>query len=131
MTSKTSGILYKPFGIVGGIVAGKIASAAFTKVWAQTRHDGTAPTPRSADATMGQAVLAAVLQGAIFTGTSAVFQRLSAGAFERWAGEWPDDRKPPKPAKESKPAKETKKSKAAKLPAATASEDGPVAGSQA
>jgi hypothetical protein len=121
MTSKSAGVLYKPFGIVGGIVAGKIASAAFTKVWARTRYDGIAPTPRSADATTGQAVLAAVLQGAIFSGTSAVFQRLSAGAFERWAGEWPDDRKPPK---QPKPPKDSKQSKEPKDPV---SEDGPAA----
>lgn len=99
MTSKSAKILYTPFGTVGGIVAGALASKAFDRAWKATRHEGVAPTPRSKDATAGEAILAAVLQGAIFTGTRAAFERLSAVAFQRWAGEWPDDSPTPKASK--------------------------------
>lgn len=102
MTTKSAKILYTPFGTVGGIVSGIVAGKVFRKLWSATRHQGQPPTPRAKWASSGEAVLAAVLQGAIFTGTRAAFQRLSAGAFERWAGEWPDDSPKPKKAKKQK-----------------------------
>lgn len=96
MSSKTASILYTPFGAVGGIAAGAVASAAFGKVWKAARHEDVPPTPRARDRGMGEIVLAAVLQGAIFSGTRAAFDRYAAGVFARWAGEWPDDTKKPK-----------------------------------
>jgi len=96
MSSKTAKILYTPFGTVGGIAAGAVASAVFGKVWKAVRHQDAPPTPRARDRGMGEVVLAAVLQGAIFTGTRAAFDRSAAGVFARWSGEWPDDTKAPK-----------------------------------
>lgn len=96
MSSKTAKVLYAPFGTAGGIVAGVVASAVFGKVWKAARHEDAPPTPRARDRGAGEVVLAAVLRGAIFTGTRAAFDRYAAGVFARWAGEWPDDTKQPK-----------------------------------
>ncbi|HEX7353650.1 MAG TPA: DUF4235 domain-containing protein [Mycobacteriales bacterium] len=96
MSSRTAKILYLPFGTAGGIAAGMVASAVFGKVWAAVRNEDSAPTPRAPDRRTSEVILAAVLRGAIFTGTRAAFDRYAAHVFARWAGEWPDDGKQPK-----------------------------------
>lgn len=104
MSSKTAKVLYLPFGTVGGIAAGAVASAVFGKVWQAARREGAPPTPRARDRGTGEVLLAAVLRGAIFTGTRAAFDRYAATVFARWAGEWPDDGKQSKDAEQSKKA---------------------------
>ena len=101
MASKSAKLLYAPWGTVGGIAAGMVARKLFTKVWTVARHEPVAPTPRKQDAGTAEVLLAAVLQGAIYTGTKALFDRQAAKAFAGWSGEWPDDTKPPKPPKGS------------------------------
>ena len=92
-TSKPAKILYRPVGIVSGVLAGLIASTIFKQLWKRLSpaEAGEAPKPLQSEYRMREVVLAAVVQGAIFSGVRAVVDRGGARAFERWSGEWPGD----------------------------------------
>ena len=81
-------LLYKPwsmlFGVVGGILAGKL----FTRLWALVAKD-EAPKPTQRDASWKVVLPAAALEGAIYAGVKAATQRGSAQAFEHSTGVWP------------------------------------------
>lgn len=81
-------LLYKPwsmlFGVVGGILAGKL----FTRLWALLAKDEP-PEPTQRDASWRAVLPAAALEGAIYAGVKAATQRGSAVAFEHSTGVWP------------------------------------------
>jgi len=86
-------ILYRPFGIVSGIVGGLVAARVFRLVY---KHlvpgpDDRAPKPLESAYRTRQVVLGALIQGAVFAGVKALVDRAGARAFERWTGEWPGD----------------------------------------
>ena len=87
--SRAAKILYTPFGTVGSIAAGAVASAVFGKVWSLVRREDEPPEPRDRDRGVGEVLAAAVLRGAVFAGTQAAVDRFAARAFARWSGEWP------------------------------------------
>ncbi len=90
---KAARVLYKPWGIVGSLVAGLIARQVFLTVWTKAVpvDSDDPPKPLESEYSLGQVVLAATIQGAIFAVVKALFQRLSARGFQRWTGEWPGD----------------------------------------
>jgi len=86
-------IIYKPFSIVLGWIAARIAGKAFQSTW-EHRHGTKAPSPTTEDATWGQVVGSAALRAATFAATVAVLDRLGARAFRRLTGFWPGDKQP-------------------------------------
>jgi hypothetical protein len=90
-------LLYKPFGIIAGIVAGKLATTIFDKVWTKVDRsgDGTAPAATLRDTSNARAISAAALQAATFAGTRAAVDRVSLRGFEYFTGAWAGA-KPPK-----------------------------------
>ncbi|WP_134766666.1 DUF4235 domain-containing protein [Nocardioides sp. 1609] len=90
---KAARVLYKPWGIVGSLVAALIARQVFTVVWTKVVpvDSDDPPKPLESEYSLGQVVLAATIQGAIFAVVKALFQRASARGFQRWTGEWPGD----------------------------------------
>lgn len=90
-------LLYKPVGIVLGIVASSIAGRAFESTYERAQGTGP-PTATTENVTWGQVVGSAALRGTIFAVTTATFDRLGAKAFRHVTGFWPGDQQPP-PAK--------------------------------
>ena len=92
-TSKSAKILYKPWGIVGSLLAALLAQKIFQTVWVKAVPMDTDDPPKPLESEYGwkQILIAAAIQGMIFTTVKAVFQRLTARGFERWTGEWPGD----------------------------------------
>jgi len=86
-------LLYKPFGIVAGIAGGLLARRAFTAVWGAI-DDEEPPEATTERASWGRVVGAAVVQGAVFSGTRAVVDRAGARAFQHLFGVWPGEREP-------------------------------------
>lgn len=85
--------LYRPVGRVCGLVAGLVAGAIFKRVWkrvAPVEHD-RAPSALQLEYSLGEIVVAAMLQGAIHGGVTVLIDRAGARAFQRWTGEWPGD----------------------------------------
>lgn len=81
-------LLFKPFGMVAGVVATKAATAIFDQVW-QRVDGGDLPDADVREDPAGRAILAAMLQAAIFAGTTAAVSRYGMHVYEHTFGTWP------------------------------------------
>ena len=86
-------LLYKPFGVIAGIVGGLLARRLFTVVWGAI-DDEEPPEAKTERASWTRVVAAAAVQGATFSATRAVVDRAGARAFQHLFGVWPGERKP-------------------------------------
>jgi len=86
-------LLYKPFGIILGILAGILGRQVFNVVWGKI-DDAEPPEATTRDEPLGKVLGAAALQGAIFAGTRAAVNRAGANGFAHLTGVWPGEKKP-------------------------------------
>jgi hypothetical protein len=91
--SRPAKILYRPFGMLSGIVGGIVAAQVFRQLWARTTpgDSGEAPSALDSEYAWWQVLGAAAVQGAVFAVVKAAIDRAGAQAFQRWTGEWPGD----------------------------------------
>jgi hypothetical protein len=92
-SSKTAKILYRPVGFVSSILGGLVANLIFKKVW-QLSAPGKRPDPPGpleTEYSTRSILIAAALQGAIFSVVKTIIDRGGARMFQRWSGEWPGD----------------------------------------
>jgi predicted metal-dependent enzyme (double-stranded beta helix superfamily) len=82
-------VIYKPLGLLFGILGGIVAGAVFKRVWRAVANEDDAPNATDRDKGWGEVVTAAAAQGAIFAGVKAVVDRAGATAFARVTGIWP------------------------------------------
>ena len=86
-------LLYKPFGILLGILAGLLSRRLFTVLWGRIDPDGQEPPEATTKhTTAARAIGAAALQGAVFAGVRAGVDRAGARGFERATGVWPGEK---------------------------------------
>ncbi|CAL9286506.1 MULTISPECIES: DUF4235 domain-containing protein [unclassified Streptomyces] len=85
---KTS-LLYRPFGLLVGIVSGAAASALFTQAWKAVGRGSDAPDALDEDRTWREILIASALQGAIFAAVRAAVDRGGAIGVRRLTGTWP------------------------------------------
>jgi hypothetical protein len=92
-TSKSAKLLYRPWGLVASLAGGVIAGQIFQQVWKRLDPDSSDDPPRPLESEYGlrKILIAAAIQGAIFTVVRALIDRGGARVFERWTGEWPGD----------------------------------------
>jgi hypothetical protein len=86
-------LLYKPFGLLAGIVGGLLARRLFTVVWGAI-DDEEPPEPTTERASWPRVVGAAAIQGATFSAVRAAVDRGGARAFQHLFGIWPGERDP-------------------------------------
>ena len=86
-------ILFIPFSIVGGLMAGFLGKKIFEQVWGVI-DDEEPPEPTHRDAGWGKLIAAAALEGAIFRTTRAVVEHGSRSAFASVVGSWPGEEAP-------------------------------------
>jgi hypothetical protein len=84
-------ILYKPFGIIAGLIGARIATAIFKALWARIDEEEP-PKPTTADASFPKVVGAAALEAATMAGVGAAVDRVGARAFHHLTGIWPGDK---------------------------------------
>jgi hypothetical protein len=84
-------LVYRPFGLVLGILGGMLAGAAFKRLWKLLAHEEKAPKAGESEYGWGEILAAATLQGAVFGLIKAAVDRSGARAFERVTGTWPGD----------------------------------------
>jgi hypothetical protein len=92
-------LLYKPFGIVAGIVGARLAQSVFKGVWAKL-DEGKPPQPKTQEAGLGKVVAASALEAATVAGIGAAVDRLAMRWFHYLTGIWPGD-KPADPAEDA------------------------------
>jgi hypothetical protein len=84
-------ILYKPFGIIAGLISARIATAIFKALWARIDEQDP-PKPTTANASFPKVVGAAALEAATMASVGAAVDRAGARAFEHLTGIWPGER---------------------------------------
>ena len=92
-SSKSAKILYRPWGLVASLLGGLIAGQVFQQVWKRLDPDSSddPPKPLESEYRLRKILVAALIQGAIFSVVRALINRGGARVFERWTGEWPGD----------------------------------------
>jgi hypothetical protein len=86
-------LLYKPFGLVIGVLGGMVAGAVFKRVWSKVGHEADPPEATDATKGWGEVIAAATVQGAVFGGVKALIDRAGATGFEHLTGAWPGQTK--------------------------------------
>jgi hypothetical protein len=87
------GVIYKPFGIILGLLAGQVGKKLFDFVWTKV-DDQEPPEATTEDTTWGRLLAAAAVQGVIFRVTRFVVDRYGAIGFHYLTGVWPGEKKP-------------------------------------
>lgn len=85
--------IYKPFGIVFGILAGLVSKRIFDFIWSQFDEEEV-PKATDRDVPTGKVVAAAAMQGVVFKTVRAAVDRYGARGFQYVTGTWPGDRRP-------------------------------------
>ncbi len=90
-------LIYKPIGIVLGILAGLLGRRIFNFAWSRI-DDEDPPKPTTEAAPWSKVLAAAALQGMIYRITRVVVDREAARGWAYLTGVWPGEKRPdPKP----------------------------------
>jgi Protein of unknown function (DUF4235) len=87
------GLIYKPIGLLLGILAGIVGRKLFDFVWTKL-SDEEPPEPTTEYANWGSVLTAAAVQGVIFRLTRVVVDRYGAIGWSRLTGTWPGEKHP-------------------------------------
>jgi hypothetical protein len=86
-------LLYKPFGIVLGIIAGILSKKIFEQIWGIIDEEEP-PEATTRDTTWPKVLASAAVEGIAFKVTRAAVDRAGARGFERMTGVWPGPKEP-------------------------------------
>lgn len=89
--STTAKVLYRPVGLLSSVLGGLVASAIFKQVWRRAAPGEKSDPPKALETSypFKEILVAAAIQGAIFSVVKTVIDRQGARLFEKWSGEWP------------------------------------------
>jgi len=86
-------LLFLPFSIAAGLIAGAISKQVFDALWGLI-DDEEPPDSEHRQISVGKMVLAAALQGAIFRAVRKLVDHQARRAFAGSLGTWPGDERP-------------------------------------
>jgi Protein of unknown function (DUF4235) len=86
-------ILFLPFSILGGILAGLIAKKLFDGAWRLVDEE-EAPEPEHREVSWAKLLAALAIEGAIFRAVRGLVDRSSRRTFFRLTGSWPGEERP-------------------------------------
>jgi hypothetical protein len=82
-------VLYKPLGLIFGVLGGIVAGSVFKRVWGAVAHEEKAPEATDGTKGWGEVIAAATVEGAVFGGIKALIDRAGATGFQHLTGAWP------------------------------------------
>jgi uncharacterized protein DUF4235 len=86
-------ILFVPFSIVAGLLAGILSRKAFDQIWGLVDAEEP-PEGKHRDIQWGKLLAAAAIQGAIFRAVKEASDHYSRRAFAGVTGSWPGQERP-------------------------------------
>lgn len=86
-------LVYRPLGIVFGILGGILAKKVFNVIWSKF-DDEEAPKPTQQEMPWGKLLAAAALQGIVYQTVRVAINRAGAEGFAWLTGVWPGDKRP-------------------------------------
>jgi hypothetical protein len=86
-------IIYKPIGIIAGVLAGLLSTKVFNWIWGKF-DDEDPPKPSTEWVEWSKLLPAAAIQGVIFKTVRVVVDRGTAKGFHYLTGIWPGERTP-------------------------------------
>ena len=86
-------LLYRPFGIVVGLLAGMLSKSVFNFVWSKI-DDEEAPKATIEETSWAKVLTAAAVQGVVFQTVRAAVNRAGAKGFQHLTGVWPGEKRP-------------------------------------
>jgi hypothetical protein len=86
-------ILFLPFSVVGGLLAGFVGKKLFERVWSLVDEEEP-PDPKQREVSWQKLVAALVLEGAIFRAVRGVFDHGARQAFSTLMRSWPGEERP-------------------------------------
>jgi hypothetical protein len=86
-------LLYKPVGIVFGIIGGLLAKRVFDNLWSLV-DDHKPPKPTTQQTSWSKVIGAAAVEGLAFKVTRAAVDRAGAKGFHHVTGAWPGEKTP-------------------------------------
>jgi hypothetical protein len=87
------GLIYKPFGIILGILAGFLGKKLFDFAWTKI-DDEEPPEATTLETSWPKVIGAAAVQGVIFRVTRVVVDRYGAIGWHYLTGAWPGEKRP-------------------------------------
>jgi hypothetical protein len=88
-----SKILFVPFSVLGGIIAGAVGKKAFEGLWGVV-DDQEPPDAKHRQVQLRKLIPALLLEGAIFRAVKGLFDHGSRRAFSKLTGRWPGEERP-------------------------------------
>jgi Protein of unknown function (DUF4235) len=86
-------VLFLPFSIVAGLIAGFLSKKLFDGIW-RLFDDEEAPEPEHKEISVAKLVLALAIQGAVFRAVRGLVDHSARQSFYRATGSWPGDEAP-------------------------------------
>jgi uncharacterized protein DUF4235 len=86
-------ILFLPFSIVGGLIAGFVSKKLFEQIWGVIDEEEP-PEAKHREISMGKLVAALALEGAIFRLMRGVADHQARKGFSKLTGSWPGEEAP-------------------------------------
>lgn len=85
-------LIYKPFGLIFGILAGVLSKKLFEALWGVIDREEP-PKPTTKEARWAKVLGAAAVQGVTFKVTRAAVDRAGAKSFNYLTGIWPGEKR--------------------------------------
>ena len=86
-------LIYKPFGIIMGLLAGFASKKLFEQIWGWI-DDDEPPKPTTLESSWPKVLGAAAVQGITFKVTRAAVDRAGAKGYANLTGVWPGETRP-------------------------------------
>ena len=86
-------LLFIPFSIAGGLLAGLIGTKIFERIWGLI-DDEEPPDAKHRRISLGKLAIALALEGAIFRLIRGFFDHGARRGFLRFTGSWPGEEEP-------------------------------------
>jgi hypothetical protein len=83
-------LLFRPIGVVTGLLAGLISKKIFQLLWGEI-DEKEPPKPNRREAPLGKLALALIIEGALFRAVKGLVDHLSRQGFAKLTGSWPGE----------------------------------------